>query len=235
MALIVPAPEIPIKLHTIRDNPGATKERKRLGRGRASGHGKTCGRGHKGQKARGGNGKPRLGFEGGQSSILRKIPKRGFKNVLARELVPLRLNRLQRWIDLGRIDPQKKITLKELLDSKCIRLVRDGVTLLGDGRDFMTTPVEIEVTRATKAAIEHIEKLGGKITTVYYNKLGIRALTCPEKFFKIPKFARPMRKKDIGKIPSFSHIDCPLAYYTNPENRGYLAPAQAKDAEAEQA
>lgn len=62
----------------------------------------------------------------------------------------------------------------------------------------MTTPVDLEITRATKAAIEHIESIGGKLTTVYYNALGLRVLTRPERFFKIPKFAAPTRKKDIG-------------------------------------
>lgn len=81
MALVVPAPRVPIKLNTISDNPGAVKDRKRVGRGRSSGHGKTCGRGQKGQKARSGNGKPRIGFEGGQTPLFKRIPKRGFTNV----------------------------------------------------------------------------------------------------------------------------------------------------------
>ncbi|KAJ9054262.1 YmL10 [Entomophthora muscae] len=217
MALVVPAPQIPIKLDTIRDNPGAVRDRKRVGRGRSSGHGKTCGRGQKGQKARSGNGKPRIGFEGGQTPLFKRIPKRGFTNVHAYDLAPLKLNRLQRWIDLGRIDASKKITLKELVDSKCVHKVKDGIALLGDGMEYMTTPIDLEITRATKAAIDHVESIGGKITTVYYNTLGLRALTKPEKFFKLPKFAAPTRKKDIE-------------YYSNPENRGYLA--KPKEAES---
>lgn len=210
MALIVNAPKVPIKLHTISDNPGATKERKRLGRGRASGHGKTCGFGQKGQKARAGNSKPRLGFEGGQTPMKKRVPKRGFTNVHAYDLVPLRLNRVQRWIDLGRLDASKPITMKELIDSRCIHKIKDGVNLLGDGSDYLTSKLDIEVTKATKNAIFAVENLDGKITTRYYNMLGLRALLRPETFFKIPKFASPVRKKDID-------------YYMNPDNRGYLS------------
>jgi len=210
MALVVNAPKIPIKLHTISDNPGATKERKRVGRGRASGHGKTCGNGQKGQKSRTGNSKPRLGFEGGQTPLKKRIPKRGFTNVHAYDLLSLRLNRIQRWIDLGRIDVSKPITMKELIDSKCITRVKDGVKLIGEASEYLNSKINIEVTKATKQAIAAVENLGGKITTRYYNILGLRALLRPEKFAKIPKFAAPVRKKDIE-------------YYSDPKNRGYLA------------
>ncbi|KAI9291955.1 ribosomal protein L15 [Neoconidiobolus thromboides FSU 785] len=216
MGLLVNAPRIPVKLNTIQDNPGAIKERKRVGRGRSSGHGKTCGRGHKGQKARSGNSKPRLGFEGGQTPIKKLIPKRGFKNVHAYDIKPLRLNRVQRWIDTGRIDPSKLITMKSLIDSGCLHKFKDGVKLLGDGGEYLNTPIKIEVSQATQRAIETIEEKGGNLTTVYYNPLAMRAHLRPDKFAKIPKSAKPMKKKDI-------------AYYTNPKNRGYLAKEGVKE------
>ncbi|CAG8798296.1 20090_t:CDS:2, partial [Gigaspora rosea] len=119
-------------LGNLSDNPGATKQRKRVGRGPASGHGKTCGRGQKGQKARGGNGKPRRGFEGGQTSISVAFPKRGFHNRNEKTYAPLNLDRLQHWINTGRIDPSQTITMKHLLDTRCVHGVKDGVKLLAD-------------------------------------------------------------------------------------------------------
>jgi large subunit ribosomal protein L15 len=126
------APKVPITLHSIKDNRGSVSTKKRLGRGRGSGLGKTCGRGHKGQKARSGNGKPRLGFEGGQTPLHKLAPKRGFTNVHQYDLKPIRLNRIQHWINMGRLDPTKPITMKELIDSKCIHRMKDGVKLLAD-------------------------------------------------------------------------------------------------------
>ena len=129
------------------------KKQKRLGRGPSSGRGGTSTRGHKGQSSRSGNGKPRPGFEGGQTPITRRFPKRGFYNqcvyaYLARssplisilsntkEWAPVNLDRLQHWIDQGRILPTSSkanpITAKHLIESKCIHNVKDGVKLLGD-------------------------------------------------------------------------------------------------------
>lgn len=129
---ILQKPRILLGLGNLSDNPGATKQRKRVGRGPASGHGKTCGRGQKGQKARGGNGKPRRGFEGGQTSISVAFPKRGFHNRNEKTYAPLNLDRLQHWINTGRIDPSQTITMKHLLDTRCVHGVKDGVKLLAD-------------------------------------------------------------------------------------------------------
>ncbi|KAF9163232.1 YmL10 [Actinomortierella ambigua] len=200
-----------LDLSNLADNPGSKSQRIRVGRGQGSGKGHTAARGHKGQKARSGNnGQPKPGFEGGQTRIIDRLPKHGFKNPEHKDYQPLNLDRLQFWIASGRIDATKTITMKDLLDSRCIHKIQDGVKLLGDGKADFKTPINIEVSRASKSAIKAIEACGGSITAVYYNKLGLRALTKPHKFEELPKFARPMKKKDI-------------AFYTNPENRGYLA------------
>ncbi|KAI8376481.1 ribosomal protein L18e/L15P [Radiomyces spectabilis] len=197
-------------LANLADNPGAVSERTRVGRGPGSGKGKTAGRGHKGQKARSGNGKPTPWFEGGQTPLVKRLPKRGFYNLHGKEYQELNLDRLQHWIRSGRIDSSQPITMKHLLDSRCIHKIEDGVKLLSVGAEEFDIPITIEVSRASQKAIEAIEKAGGKITTRYYNSLGLRAITQPEKFIEIPKFAAPLRKEDIK-------------YYTDFKNRGYLA------------
>ncbi|KAI9138192.1 ribosomal protein L18e/L15P, partial [Paraphysoderma sedebokerense] len=199
-----------VTLNTLRDNEGATKQRKRLGRGEGSGRGGTSGRGHKGQKARTGTGKPRVGFEGGQTPLARRIPKKGFKNVHGKDYATLNLDRLQWWIDSGRIDPSKPITMKELLDSRAVHNVKDGVKLLGDGAPFFKTPIHIEVSMASQQAIKAIENVGGKILAVYYNNLNLRSLLKPHRFPILPRRADPINTRL-------------LEYYRNPANRGYLA------------
>ncbi|KAG0057154.1 YmL10 [Gryganskiella cystojenkinii] len=200
-----------IDLSNLSDNPGSKSQRLRVGRGQGSGKGHTAARGHKGQKARSGNGaQPKPGFEGGQTRIIDRLPKRGFKNPEHKDFQPLNLDRLQFWIQSGRIDATQTITMKHLLDSRCIHKIEDGVKLLGDGKEDFKTPINIEVSRASKSAIKAIEACGGKITSVYYNELGLRALTKPHKFEVVPRFARPMKKKDI-------------AFYSDETNRGYLA------------
>ncbi|KAJ1913317.1 YmL10 [Mycoemilia scoparia] len=202
-------PKKKVTLNTLADNPKSKPKKKRLGRGYGSGHGRTCGRGTKGQKARTGNGQPVPGFEGGQTPLHRVFPKRGFKNPFNRDLQALNLDRLQHWINTGRIDPTKTITMKELYDSKIIKF-KDGVSLLGDGSQHFNSKITIEVTKASKKAIERIEALGGKVTCVYHNRLAMKALLHPEKFAIIPKFAEPRTAKL-------------RQWYMNPENRGYLA------------
>ncbi|KAF8938842.1 YmL10 [Dissophora ornata] len=205
------APASQVDLSNLNDNPGSKSQRIRVGRGQGSGKGHTAARGHKGQKARAGNGgQPKPGFEGGQTRLIDRLPKRGFKNSEHKDFQPLNLDRLQFWIESGRIDATQPITMKHLLDSRCIHKIEDGVKLLGDGKADFKTPINIEVSRASKSAIKAIEACGGSLTSVYYNKLGLRALTKPQKFEVIPRFARPMKKKDI-------------AFYSDEANRGYLA------------
>lgn len=197
-------------LGSLSDNPLSIKKAKRVGRGPSSGKGKTSGRGHKGQKARSGNNRVKPGFEGGQTPLTRLYPKRGFANKNSNELSALNLLRLQIWINNGRIDATKPITIKHLYDSNIIHGIKSGIKLLANGKEFFNTPIEIQVSKASKEAIKRIESVGGKITCVYYNSLGLRAHLHPEKFKIIPRQARPTSRSDIQ-------------YYSNKNNRGYLA------------
>ncbi|WFC94613.1 YmL10 [Malassezia brasiliensis] len=196
------------------------KNRKRLGRGDGSGRGGTSTRGHKGQKARSGNGKPKPGFEGGQTPLTRLIPKRGFVNSHAQTLVPLNVDRLQYWIDQGRLNPAEPITIRELYQSRCIHRVADGVKLLGDGASHLTTPIQIVVSRASQSAIKAVEAAGGSIVCRYYNATSLRALLQPHKWLlknkPLPHFADPVSKRD-------------LLWYSSPNNRGYLALRDAQE------
>jgi len=171
-----------LSLNSLHDNPGAKKRNvKRLGRGIGSGKGKTCGRGHKGQKARSGGPKP-AGFEGGQTPLWRRMRKFGFKNVFKRDYAELNLSRLKDFILTGRIDPTQVITMKVLKDSKCVKRIKHGVKLLGRGESTWNLPVNIEVSQVTSTAREVIEKAGGSVKTIYYNRVGLRYLLHPEKF-----------------------------------------------------
>ncbi|KAI9485071.1 ribosomal protein L18e/L15P [Zychaea mexicana] len=178
----VQPPKQPIHLGSLADNAGAVTQRKRVGRGPGSGLGKTAGRGHKGQKARSGNGKPVPGFEGGQTPLIKRIPKRGFYNIHGKDYHQLNLDRLQHWIQTGRIDASKTITMKELLDSRCIHKIQDGVKLLGVGSESFAHSIQIEVSKASQTAIDAIEKAGGKVTLCDLNKVALRAHVHPEKF-----------------------------------------------------
>ncbi|BCS25956.1 mitochondrial 54S ribosomal protein uL15m [Aspergillus puulaauensis] len=120
-------------LASLSDNPGAYSKRIRRGRGPASGKGKTSGRGHKGQ---GQHGKVPAGFNGGQTPEIIVHGERGFNNIFALDLAPANLDRIQEWIDQGRIDPTKPITVRELAQSKCIHGPKEGVKLLARGIDF---------------------------------------------------------------------------------------------------
>ncbi|KAJ2131981.1 YmL10 [Coemansia sp. RSA 1807] len=198
-----------VSLNNLRDNKGSRKTKKRVGRGHGSGHGKTCGRGQKGQKSRSGNSKPGPGFEGGQTPLMRVFPKRGFKNAHARDLQPLNLDKIQHWINTGRLDASKPITLKSIYDANLVKF-KDGVSLLGRGSGYLQVPITIEVTRASKEAIKRVEELGGRVVCVYHNKLALRALLKPEKFAILPKSAMPMTAK-MRRM------------YEDKERRGFLA------------
>ncbi len=148
-----------MKLNEIRDNSGAHRIGKRVGRGIGSGKGKQCGRGGKGQTAR--SGVAINGFEGGQTPLYRRLPKRGFHNPFRLHFQPVNLGRLQEAIDDGRLDAAKPITAEILRAAGIVRRVRDGVRLLGDGE--IKAKVTIEVSGASKAAIAAVEKAGGKV------------------------------------------------------------------------
>ncbi|MCB1452982.1 MAG: 50S ribosomal protein L15 [Rhizobiaceae bacterium] len=148
-----------MKLNELSDREGATKSRKRVGRGIGSGLGKTSGRGVKGQSSR--SGVAINGFEGGQMPVYRRLPKRGFKNIFAKDLNIVSLARVQQAIDAKKLDAKKPVTAEALVEAGVLRRVRDGVRVLGDGE--LTAKVAFEVAGASKSAIEKIEKAGGSI------------------------------------------------------------------------
>jgi large subunit ribosomal protein L15 len=150
-----------MKLNDLRDNPGARKKRMTVGRGIGSGKGKTSGRGVKGQKARSGK-TGIIQFEGGQMPLIRRMPKRGFKNIFAKDYAAINLGRLQAAIDSGKVDAKKPITSQSLIAARVVSKAKDGVRVIGKGE--LKTKLDITVAGASKSAIEAIEKLGGKIT-----------------------------------------------------------------------
>ncbi|MBL4601706.1 MAG: 50S ribosomal protein L15 [Emcibacteraceae bacterium] len=149
-----------MKLNELADNPGATKNRKRIGRGIGSGKGKTGGRGVKGQKSR--SGVAIKGFEGGQMPIHMRLPKRGFNNINAKTFVAVNIGRLQEAIDAKKIDAKKPITIDVLKASGVVTRVKDGVRLLAKGE--IKAKVNIEVSGASAAAIAAVEKAGGSVS-----------------------------------------------------------------------
>ena len=148
-----------MKLNELADRKGARKARRRVGRGMASGVGKTSGRGHKGQKSR--SGVAIKGFEGGQMPIDRRLPKRGFKNIFAKRYAVVNIGGLQTAIEAGRLDPAVPVTIAALQAAGIVRKARDGVRLLAKGE--LTAKLSIEVTGASPAAIAAVEKAGGSV------------------------------------------------------------------------
>ncbi|AXS41040.1 50S ribosomal protein L15 [Breoghania sp. L-A4] len=148
-----------MKLNDLRDNPGAIQERTRVGRGIGSGKGKTGGRGVKGQKSR--SGVAIKGFEGGQMPLHRRLPKRGFTNIFRKDLNIISLGKVQAAIDAGTLDAKQSVTAEALLKAGLIRRVKDGVRLLSDGE--LKTAVTFELAGASKAAVDAVEKAGGKV------------------------------------------------------------------------
>ncbi|MCR5859367.1 50S ribosomal protein L15 [Mesorhizobium sp. J428] len=148
-----------MKLNELRDNEGATKGRKRLGRGIGSGKGKTGGRGVKGQKAR--SGVAINGFEGGQMPLYRRLPKRGFTPVSSKSFATVSLGRIQAAIDAKKLDAKETVDAAALVKAGVIRRAKDGVRVLSDGE--LKAKVSFDVAGASKAALEKIEKAGGSI------------------------------------------------------------------------
>ena len=143
-----------MKINELRDKDGATKARKRLGRGIGSGSGKTAGRGVKGQKAR--SGVAINGFEGGQMPLYRRLPKRGFKNIFAKSYATVSLGRIQTAIDAKKLDAKKTVDAAALVEAGVIRRAKDGVRLLSDGE--LKAKVSFDLAGASKAALEKVEK-----------------------------------------------------------------------------
>ncbi|WP_299723206.1 50S ribosomal protein L15 [uncultured Tateyamaria sp.] len=148
-----------MKLNELRDNPGATKPRKRVGRGPGSGTGKMGGRGIKGQKSR--SGVAINGYEGGQMPLYQRLPKRGFNKPNRKAFAVVNLGLIQKFIDLGKLDAKSAITEDALVASGLVRRKLDGVRVLAKGE--ITSKVDLQVTGASKSAVEAVEKAGGKL------------------------------------------------------------------------
>ncbi|AHM03959.1 LSU ribosomal protein L15p (L27Ae) [Roseibacterium elongatum DSM 19469] len=150
-----------MKLHELRDNPGATKTKKRVGRGPGSGKGKTAGRGIKGQKSR--SGVAIAGYEGGQMPLYQRLPKRGFNKPNRKEFAVVNLGLIEKFVEAGKLDAGAEITEDALVASGLVRRKLDGVRVLAKGE--VTSKLTITVTGASKAAVAAVEKAGGSLTT----------------------------------------------------------------------
>ena len=148
-----------MKLNQLSDNPGATKRRKRIGRGPGSGTGKMGGRGIKGQKSR--SGVAINGYEGGQMPLYMRLPKRGFNNINAKTYAVVNLGLIQKFIDAKKIDIKQPVTEQSLVESGLVRRIKDGVRILAKGE--LTSKLDITVTGASASAIEAVAKAGGSL------------------------------------------------------------------------
>ncbi len=142
-----------MKLHELAPNPGAVRERKRVGRGIGSGHGKTCGRGHKGQKSRSGDRKLPPGFEGGQTPLYMRVPKRGFRHQKRIEYKVVNVRSLENMFEDG-----EEVTPEKLVE-KGLCKKGDYIKILGDGE--LTKKLNVKAHAFSKTAMEKIEKAGG--------------------------------------------------------------------------
>lgn len=199
----------------------------RVGRGIGSGRGKTSTRGHKGQKARSGA-TPTLGFEGGQTPLSKRLPRRGFHNPGAIEWTPLNVGTLQRAIEQGKLlaeaaeeaagaagsSRENPLTMRELAPLAGARAngATSGIKLLGKGRK-VTRPIHLEVSAVSLHARQVIEAAGGSVSTVYFNALGLRALLrpgWPEAIGRKPPGPaspppkRAARFEKIGVVPEYA-------------------------------
>lgn len=197
-----------VRLNTLAPAPGSTRPAKRVGRGIGSGRGKTSTRGHKGQKARSGA-TPKLGFEGGQTPLGKRLPKRGFVSPTAVVYTPVNVGRLQALVEAGRLDAGKTVTMRDLVAAGAVsKKAKHGVKLLGRGE--LKTRLSLEVSAVSPAAKAAVEAAGGSVTTVYYNGLNLRALLRPGWLAKVgraqPRPARPPPKRaglfdKVGVVP----------------------------------
>lgn len=142
-----------MKIHELTPAPDSNKAVKRVGRGHGSGNGKTAGKGHKGQNARSGGG-VRIGFEGGQMPLARRIPKRGFNNIFAAKYAVVNVS------DLNKFKDDTVVDTELLVASGLVKKVNDGVKILGNGE--LTAKLTVKAAKFSQSAIEKIEKAGGK-------------------------------------------------------------------------
>jgi large subunit ribosomal protein L15 len=153
-----------MKLNELSDNPGATKTRKRVGRGIGSGKGKTAGRGVKGQKSR--TGVAIKGFEGGQMPLHRRLPKRGFNNIFRKDYAEVSLDRIAQAIEAGRLDAGQPINAETLKAAGVIRRAKAGVRILGGAGNgpAVRSGLTFDVAGASGPARAAIEQAGGRVT-----------------------------------------------------------------------
>ncbi|MEY8882937.1 50S ribosomal protein L15 [Donghicola sp. XS_ASV15] len=148
-----------MKLHELRDNPGAAPKKKRVARGPGSGKGKMAGRGIKGQKSR--SGVAINGYEGGQMPLYQRLPKRGFNKPNRKAFAVVNLGLIQKFVEAGKIDAAQPVTEDAMIASGLVRRKLDGVRVLAKGE--ITSALNIEVTGASKSAIVAVEKAGGSL------------------------------------------------------------------------
>ena len=146
-----------MKLHELKYTEGSRKDGFRLGRGHGSGNGKTSGKGNKGQKARSG-GIGKLGFEGGQTPLARRLPKRGFTNFTRKEYAIVNLDQLNRFAD------GTEVTVELLKNTGIVKDLKCGVKVLGDGE--LEKKLVVKANKFTKSAVAMIEKVGGKAEVI---------------------------------------------------------------------
>ncbi|MFD0872494.1 50S ribosomal protein L15 [Chlamydia abortus] len=146
-----------MKLHELTPAAGSRHEKKRVGRGIASGNGKTAGRGHKGQKARSGGG-VRPGFEGGQNPLFRRLPKRGFTNISRKEYAVVNLDRLNQFTEGAEVTPEV------LVQAGIVKNTLSGIKILGEGE--LTVKLTVKANKFSKSAVEKIEAAGGKTEVI---------------------------------------------------------------------
>jgi large subunit ribosomal protein L15 len=150
-----------MKLHELRDNEGAVRKKKRVARGPGSGKGKTAGRGIKGQKSR--SGVAINGYEGGQMPLYQRLPKRGFNKPNQKKFAVVNLGLIEKFIEAGKLDAKAEINEDALVASGLVRRKLDGIRVLAKGE--ISSKVTLNVTGASKSAVEAVEKAGGSITT----------------------------------------------------------------------
>lgn len=206
-----------MRLNDLRDLPGATTSKKRVGRGLGSGLGKTSGHGQKGQKSR--SGIAIKGFEGGQMPLHRRLPKRGFSNIFAKDYNEVNVGRIQAAIDDKKLDASKPVTVEALVNAGVVRRARDGVRLLGKGE--LKAKVSFEVTGASSGAVKAVEAAGGTVTLT----------PMPQRTAKPEGEAAPKKAaKKAAKAAAKSTAKKPAAKKSAPKKAATKKSAAQKDA-----
>jgi len=184
-----------LSLSDLQPNPGARKPRKKKGRGHRGFRGRKCGVGMKGQKARSGGGIP-FWFMGGTTPLYRLFPKIKRQVSQRKPLDVISLKNIQHFIDKGRLDPSKTITLRDLWKCGATGTApQRGVYLAAYGAEYLRTPIDIQAQESSERAADAILKRGGKLTLVYYGRIPLQAHLRPEKWtdkgMPLPRNARP--------------------------------------------